>query len=294
MLYWYGFAEVDEGSTYLKTDVEAQISFRKETDSGMTFGASVDLETSTSDCCGGAVDDARVWVSGRLGTLSAGDFDGALDWAMREAHIGLTIDDTEKHLGWNGNSGLDGFNDGNILRYEYAWETIDLAVSVEPGTSSDRDAIWGIGARYTLNHEAGDVTFGVGYQQSQEPGWSKERVWGVSAAAEFYSGLEAILNYSEFTLENTRFDNSDWGYSHVGIALGYSFEDWTFSANWGRFDGDGDGPWFDDNYDGIALVANYDLGAGAEIQAGYAFGNIDQFFSQESYDHWSLGISMSF
>lgn len=269
------------------TEINAQIVGRGETDNGLSFGASIDLDVIASD--EGTVDDARVWVSGRFGTISAGDFDGAFDWAMREAHLGLTIDDTEKHAGWSGNSGLDGTYNDAILRYVYAGSSFSVASSLELD-SYGYDPIIGLGGRYTINHDAGDLTIGLGYQTGG--GWyssnDAQEIWGISLTAEFYNGFEAVLNYSRYEY-NAEF-TEDWEFEHIGLAIGYAVDDLYVSVNWGQIDRTGEYSWRVNSFDGYSLVANYDLGGGAEIRGGFAHGSDDY----DSYDHWSLGMSFSF
>ncbi|GGE56492.1 porin [Actibacterium pelagium] len=282
---------VPDGDTHLYTEINAQAVGRGETDNGLSFGASVDLDVlNNSD---GTIDDARIWVSGRFGTLGIGDFDGAFDWAMREAHLGLTIDDTEKHAGWSGNSGLDGTYNGTILRYVYSGNGFAVATSLELDEYGN-DPVIGIGGRYTINHNAGDVTFGVGYQKGDGPFDSDDtqEIWGVSVTAEFYNGFEAVLNYSRYDYDDdfTGTFNGDWKFEHIGLAVGYTIDDLTVSANWGQIDQSGTYSWRNNTFEGYSLVANYDLGGGAEVRAGYAHGSGDG----ENYDHWSLGMSFSF
>jgi outer membrane protein OmpU len=52
-------------------------------DNGTTFGAAIDLDENAA---GVGTNDAGVaiFISGDLGTLTLGDTDGALDWAMQE------------------------------------------------------------------------------------------------------------------------------------------------------------------------------------------------------------------
>jgi predicted porin len=75
-----------------------------------------------------------VFISGDLGTLTLGDTDGALDWAMQEVDFNGAAsinDDHTTHAGFNGNGGLDGHYDGQILRYDYSFGDFSVAVSVE-------------------------------------------------------------------------------------------------------------------------------------------------------------------
>ena len=71
----------DTSNTQFHTDVEVTFSMSGETDNGLSFGGSVQLDEA------GAADPAddggsAFFVSGAFGTLTVGDTDGALDFAM--------------------------------------------------------------------------------------------------------------------------------------------------------------------------------------------------------------------
>ncbi|MBF9059609.1 porin [Rhodobacterales bacterium HKCCSP123] len=89
-------------------DIDVTFTMSGETDNGLTFGAAIDLDESA-----GAVgtDDAGVaiFISGNFGTLTMGDTDGAMDWALQDAGIGPASinDDHTVHAGYNGNNQFD-------------------------------------------------------------------------------------------------------------------------------------------------------------------------------------------
>jgi outer membrane protein OmpU len=153
-------------------------------DNGTTFGAAIDLDENAA---GVNQDDAGVaiFISGDLGTLTLGDTDGALDWAMQEVDFNGAAsinDDHTTHAGFNGNGGLDGHYDGQILRYDYSFGDFSVALSVEQddnttamgdalrrrprcaGRSVDGDPVWGIGAKYSGMFAGGTFGIGIGYQ----------------------------------------------------------------------------------------------------------------------------------
>ena len=326
-----GFAEFgvfdggDDSELQFHTDIDATFTMTTETDTGLSFGASVDLDESDTDrtIAGvpvnrggddiGAVDadidndgfispeelqsflesDAsatsdievggspafdnntqggeEIFVSGNFGTLTMGDTDGAFDWALQEAIIGSAINDDHEHSGYNGNAGLDGTYDGQIARYEYAFGDFAIAVSGEIDDAGDGDPVLGIGARYSTSiamagRDLG-LGFGVGYQRiddlqplsdledavdgEDEPDENNPEIYGISADVDFGGGLRAIINYSDG-------DNSDGAVEHIGVAVGYTIDNLTVAANYGRFDmGDMDDDGIDDDADGYGLVVNY-------------------------------------
>jgi len=204
-----GYAEmgVTGGSgttvTQFLQDVDVRFTLSGETDSGITFGAGVDLDENAG---GVGRDDAgaTVFISGDFGTLTLGDTDGGYDAGMQEVNIGSpgSIADNETgHAGYTGNNGLDGLYDGQVLSYSYSVSGFTITGSVEmdddggaAGTATatfaaggvslpfntpdyanggaDRisgdgltgDAIYGIGGAYAGSFGGGSYTVGAGYQ----------------------------------------------------------------------------------------------------------------------------------
>ena len=275
------------------TDIDVTFSMSGETDAGLTFGASVDLDEEIGDNNaddGGAesaatrndADDggATMFVSGSLGTLTMGDTDGALDFALTEAIIGASLRDDNEHAGYNGNAGLDGFYDGQVARYDYSFGDFSVAASAEIDDGGD-DPVLGVGAKYTGEFAGIAFGAGLGYQTVDfEDGDSS--VIGVSLDMNMDNGLQAIVNYSQLDVDVAGVSTED---EHYGLAIGYEFGSLLVAANYGKFE-------FDDGseIDGYSLIANYDLGGGASLQAGYGDSDIDGV-DAETY---SFGIAMSF
>lgn len=272
-----GFAEMgifdnDVEDVQFHTDVDVTFTGTGETDSGLTFGFNIDLDESIGDnnaINGGPESQATrddsaqggesIFISGSFGTITMGDTDGAYDAAMKEAIIGGSIADNHEHEGYNGNSGLDGTYDGQIVRYDYSFDAFKLSVSAEMDDTGAGDDVFGLG----VSGSFGDIGFGVGYQDS-----GADEIVGVSVDASF-GDIQVIANYS---------DRDSTG-DHVGLAVGYSSGPLLVAANWGDYES---------GANGAGLVVNYDLGGGAEIQFGY--GNNDVADTST----WSLGLAMSF
>lgn len=269
------------------TDIDVTFTLSGATETGLTFGASIDLDESDGDPSG-AFDGTdqggeSIFVSGAFGLLTMGDTDGAFDFAMQEAAIGSTIGDVHtSHSGYNGNSGLDGngASDGQVARYQYALQDFTLAASFEiddRGTDIDGefdgDNIYGIGGTYTGEFGQFTVGVGLGYQQADDA-----NVIGGSLDMRA-GGFQAILNYSEY---DDVLNDQD---SHYAIALGYDINEFTLGFNYGVNE-------FDDGTeaDGYGIAVVYDLG-GAELQLGYGDGE-DQ--NGREADGYSFGISMAF
>jgi len=269
-----GFAEMgifDDGvtSAQFHTDVDVTFTGSGTTDNGLTFGMSIDLDESDSTTTTTAGSPAfgasgqggeSIFISGSFGTLTMGDTDGAFDAAMKEAIIGGSIADNHEHEGYNGNAGLDGSNDGQILRWDYSFGDFGVHASAElddAGTAAGD--VLGLG----FTGSFGDVGFGLGYQDSDT-----DDIFGVSVDASF-GDIMVIANYS---------DRDSTG-DHVGLAVGYTSGPMTVAANWGDYE---------TGANGIGLVVNYDLGGGAEVQFGYGSNDV------ADTNTWSLGVAMSF
>ena len=174
-----------DDSVRFHTDVNVKFTMTGTTDAGVEFGTNVDLNdiedpgaTSTNGSNDTTNDDDNhggiaIHMSDPdgFGTLTMGDTDGAYDWAMTEIGSGGIRDDSE-HGAYNGNSGLDGKHDGQILRWDRAIGSgFSMAASVElnddlggkPGGDT-MDPILGLGGTFAMPMGAGTVTLGGGYQ----------------------------------------------------------------------------------------------------------------------------------
>ena len=278
------------------TDIDVTFTMSGETDGGLTFGASVDLDEGVGPATGNDFDDGgiAVFISGGFGTLTLGDTDGALDWALTEVafNSGSLQDDETAHAGYNGNAGLDGFGqgDGQILRYDYTMGDFGFAVSVEqlqdpaavftgaPTINIDGETI-GVGFRYSGEFAGVDLGFGLGYQDHS--GTFDADAVGASLNSTF-GDVTAGISYLSLDLDGV----PALSYDHVGVGIGYSSGAISASANYGQYD-------YDDGTkdEGFGLSAGYDLGGGASVQFGY--GDSDNFLGQD-INTYSLGVRMNF
>lgn len=294
-----GFAEMgiyDDGvaggaDAQFHNDIGITFTFSGETDSGLTFGAKFDIDDANgANNINGTpgMDSESVFVSGGFGTVTLGETDGAFDWAMSEVNVvgGSLADDETAHDGFNGNAGLDGSNDDQILRYDYSFGAFGVAASLEmdDGTNpaapaSPTDDIWGIGLTYDADMGGIALGFGLGYQDG---GTTYGDATGVSVDAAFGNGFKAGMNYSEMS------GGANPG-SHWGVGVGYETGAIGVGVNYGEYDYDAGATLAD--ADGFGLAATYDLGGGASMKFGYGSGSTG---AAASVDTWSLGVAMSF
>jgi len=292
------------GGTAIETqffqDLDVTFNMSGTTDNGLTFGASIDLDESWQGTNGAApngalannADDggASIFISGNFGTLTMGDTDGAMDWALTEAfnvgNPGSLGDEETSHTGALG-AYLDGDYDGQIVRYDNTFGDFGFAVSIEADdTAPVRDLGYAVGVKYNLDLGGTTIALGVGHQRATYTVGAANvdgDITGISATAKMAAGISAGVTYSKF--ENAGGVAVLDG-NHVGVGVGYSMGAISLHANYGKYD-------FDNNTEvkGYGVSAGYDLGGGLKLLAGY--GN-SEATGVASTDAYSVGASMSF
>jgi len=274
--------------TLLFQSVDVRFNMTGETDSGLSFGATIDLEDALDSARGnkqvpddtrddfGNFTDYTVFVSGAFGKLTMGDTDGGFDWALDDVGMGTSLaDDHTTHTGYSGNAVLDEFYNGQIARYEYSFGSFGFAASVELDETGVDDPVVGLGVKYGTDLGGTELKFGLGYQATNFAGTDYE-VIGASASAALASGFSAIVNYWELSVGTV-------DTKHTAIGLGYEVGALLVHANYGVYDF-GPGP----DSEGYGLAVNYDLGGGAVVQLGYGS---SELIDDETF---SVGLALSF
>lgn len=322
-----GSVGFNESVTQFFQDIDVTFTLSGETDSGITFGAAIDLDEvgGNSASVDAANDDGGVaiFISGDFGTLTMGDTDGGFDAGMQEVNIGSpgSIADNEtEHAGYNGNSGLDGLWDGQVLSYSYSVSGFTITGSVEMDDDATTsltagplgtparvrndqltgDAVYGIGVAYAGTFGGGSYTVGAGYQGTADThaavlGDQNLYVVGVSATVALDSGLSAGLTYSMFDYSGAG-AFLDFTGTHTGIGVSYTFDAISVHANYGVYDWDATALVQDS--EGYGLAVGYDLGGDLDVLLGYNSNEWNDFNLSggggTDSDYWSLGLSMSF
>ena len=248
-----------DGDVRLYSSVDVSFNMSAESDSGLTFGAKIDLDEAAKT----NRNAEAVWVKGGFGNLTMGDTDGAMDWAMTETAMGTALtDDHTEHGGYNGNSIADS---GTILRYDNTFGDFGVALSAgNVGFGAGSDEVIQLGVKYNTEIGGAGLGLGLGYADN-----GTDSLLGLSVKTSV-AGFDVVLNYTD----------ADNDASHMGIGLGYKVGDVLLHANWGEYD---DGT---TKTDGYALAVNYGLGGGTTFAAGYG--------SDDAGDTMSLGLVMSF
>ena len=173
-----GVAGSKDDSARFHTDVNVKFGLSGTTDGGITFGSAIELAESGDGSP--AVDDddehggISVFMKGPFGNVEMGDTDGAYDWALAEI-VGVgggAIRDDHEHGAYDGNGGLDGKHDGQILRYDIAIGSgFEFGASVELSDDKDGqpggktyDPIFGAGGKFSMPMNFGNLALGGGFQ----------------------------------------------------------------------------------------------------------------------------------
>lgn len=302
-----GYAEMgikggDTMETQFHDDIDISFSLSGETDNGLTFGAKIDLdEADVGIFTGGTSQLNAVFISGGFGTLTLGDTDGALDWALTDAgdiiNPGSLLDETTTHAGYNG-SYLDGAYDSQILRYNNTFGDFGVAISTELDDSAGGvSAGFAVGVKYNLDLGGTTIALGLGHQQTEltaaaalllagtTAGDSVDAT-GISASATFGGGFSAAIEYTMINAGTPVAGIISDG-DHIGVGIGYTTGALSMHANYGQYDWD-DAAILDS--DGFGLAVGYDLGGGASVLAGYMSSDA----GAGAVDTWSLGLALSF
>ncbi len=320
--------------TQFHTDIDVTFTMTGESDNGLTFGASIDLDESndadafTNTTQGGET----IFIAYGPAKLTMGDVDGAFDAAMQEAIIGSAINDDHEHIGYNGNGGLDGAYDGQIAQFAYSASGFTGYLSVELDDTGWVDAdmdeeygspIWGIGVKYTADFAGTALNIGLGYQSGDEDAaeqayagglvptideddsvsdiaglvgaQARTDVWGLSLGTTFNNGLQAIVNYSQASYATAAADTDDvTGNDETHMGIALGYSMNALTVGANYGKYDNFLGLDDLEASGWGLVANYDLGGGLSAQAGYGDSKIELDGDSISNSTWSIGLAMSF
>ena len=276
------------------SDIDVTFSMSGETDGGLSFGASIDLDEAFDDGFndGDVNDPARqpdsfIFMAYGPMRLTVGDTDSAFDARLTETAIGGAInDDHTVHPGYNGNSALDEVYGGQEIRFDYSFDAFTGSLSVSPDrNATDFDTSWSVGVSYNTALAGLDLGVGLAYQSIDEAAALYDQRLGLSLSTKFDNGLTAIVNYTNWTDDSS--NGADDG-THWGIGFGYTMNALTIGVNYGEYDVDDN---FANDSSGFGVAVNYDLGGGLQAQLGYGGGDIDNGSYEDTF---SLGVAMSF
>lgn len=263
----------------LHKDIDIGFDATGATDTGLTFGLSIDLDNAPG---GSDAYDAsgNVNISGAFGTLTLGDIDGAFDNALDEVGAGGAIaDDHTGHPGYDGNGGLKGGadNGGNSLRYDYTLGTITTSISGEFNADDSSNSVLGVGVKWSGDVGGIGVGVGLGHQTQSSADAS---ISGVSVKVDMGNGISFVVNSSGKDADGTRT-------SHNAVGVEYVTGDLTIGVNGGQKKHKGA---MNQNDSGAGFSAVYSLGTGVDFKVGVGSGKEGDAKSSS----WSAGLAFSF
>ncbi|MEC9197652.1 MAG: porin [Pseudomonadota bacterium] len=281
-----GEGGVDASNDQFVTRVDVNFSMSGESDNGITFGASVDLDETDGATSNAFVENSQggetIFISGDFGTLTMGDTDGALDKAVAETDLMGDIDDSSTGFSVKGMAFMDGLQDNQVARFDYSVAGFGLSVSAETPNAGDDRATFGLGATYTVALGGADLDLGLGYQGGEDA-----EGWGLSAGTTV-AGVSLVANYAE-GIANAA-GSADVVTKYYNIAATYSVDALTVGANYGEQHVDGVS-----TLKGFGLAAEYDLGGGLKVLAGYGESGDDVVgVLDDAASSYSLGLKMAF
>ena len=268
----------------LHKEIDVNFTLSGATDTGLTFGASIDLdEAKTGD---EYKENGHVYISGAFGTLTLGDTDSAYDVALAEADAGgaLAADHTS-HDGFESNAGLKNFSGtkGHGLRYDYTLGTITASLSGEFGAEDSSNSALGVGVAWSGDIGGVGMGVGIGYQTG-EMGAKEASIAGASVSVDLGNGISAVLNASNR-------DDSEGAAStdttQTGIGVAYTAGPLTVAVNGGQKSMKGAAP---GKASGAGFSAVYNLGTGVDFKVGAGSGKKNGVKDGS----WSAGLAFSF
>jgi len=264
-----GVAASKDNSVRFHTDIDFTFTASGTTNGGVMWSAEVDLDEVRNEN-NGAKDhatanddeDGGVLISisdpDGFGTLKLGDANGAIAEVVADSQGAGpgSLRDANEVDGTDGNDGLDGSHDGQILLYtREIGSGFSMAASVELDDHADEDAsedpIIGLGGKYEMPTGAGMLAFGAGFQMGSDAQtiaggqahgatgdapeiWSGEMdftAFGGSVSMDFGNGGDGIKVIADGgiiqgdgeTVTGTRVTgNADYERTHLGLGVGYT------------------------------------------------------------------------
>jgi outer membrane protein OmpU len=257
-----GIASVAGGDAMFSSRVRIIFSASGETDSGLTFGASVrnDQDGGNGSDAGGTESgtnngDSTVFISGAFGKITMGDVSGAADALVGQVSgVGYTSLGSLNEILYLGNAKTAAL---------YTYSTGALTFGVGLGQTGGADQEYSVAAKYSTDA----YTVALGYEDT---GVDKQTSLLGSAT---FSGATITAKFADrdSAADNAYALSADYNMSGIGLT--------AFYANNSKFNGM--------NHYGVG--ASYDLGGGAVVKAGVVETQDDGLAPA-----LDLGIKMSF
>lgn len=228
----------DDGHTDQNFKTNVTFDMSGETDSGLSFGATLTLMND-----GDTDGPGSLWIEGAFGKLSFNDVDSA------DAAVGIGMADIGfDGIGIDDDAEADRRNaSGSTILYTYTTGGLTFAASID-SADSHNDGDFAVGAKYVV-----DAGYRVSAAYSQADGYD---IMAVGAGGTF--GAVSV---------NVFYADNEWYGSGFGADVAYTSGALTVSAAYGSADNGGD--------DDFGIGAAYDLGGGLSVAAG--LGSVDGY-----------------
>ena len=254
----------------LHQELDFNIVASGESDNGISFGASLDIDTDQdTTSTRGSVADGEVFISGAFGTLSFGAMSSAIDniGLADPGFDGVGVDDTLEAL--RVATGAD-------VVYSYSIEGLTLTLSTVVGSDSAKNAAgegdFGVHVAYKM----GDFGIEIGMSDDDSTG-------DTSTGVELAYKMGAVSLGATFIQQDLKLASSR-DLSGYGVSVGYAVND-ALSLNV-VYASTERGAVGTADHDASGIGFNYSLGGGLSLQGGVA--------DVDNVDKWDLGLAMSF
>lgn len=288
------------------------VNMTGETDSGITFGATIRADNAIGGQGGSLGQTAgSVFVSGSFGTLTFGDTNAADEQWVGDVPgdfslTGLGDLDETRYVSNGGSFG----NDSNYnfasnpearptVRYDF--DIAGFGISL----SSNRDLTdIGVGAGYSADFGGGSWTLGAGYYDFAAFTPFNSTVETVPGGQQWSLGLKGDYDAFSFGVTYTNIDadsnatTDSFKADNLLLGASYTFDAWSVGAVYGKVLSADDAAEPLDGTDSYELSAQYDLGGGAALMGGvrrtYNLTNDVTGGEEDAIYIGDFGISMSF
>ena len=255
-------AVVVKDGNYMATDSEVHLKFSNKTDSGLTLGYTVELDTDGGDTVN---DESSLSISGGFGKIVLGNNDGAgdnyalnaLDLIQEESGVNLHAAAATASIGYNSDFSI-GSSDSNKLSYHLpAMGGFTAGVSFTDSSSST-----------TASTETDTTEYGFQYTQD---------VGGTSVTLAAAKGVkEAALSSTSTVVVDTESDALAVKLVSGNISVIASRSSYTAA---------------DEDISNTGIGVSYDMGTGL-VLAAYTHSSKDDLDKGEEYD--SSGVEAAY
>jgi outer membrane protein OmpU len=271
-----GLTYFDDGTnsaTAFSSRVRIGFTASGETDSGLTFGASMRADQDGGNTDGTNNNDSTVYIAGAFGRLTMGDANGAVDTLVGQVSgVGYGPNDAWQELAVVGSH-------KTAVYYEYSDGALTFGLG--SGQLIDGDRTYSLGAKYAAN----------GY--SVALGWETDSFVGVKQISISGSAVFGPATVKA-RISDSNVTDADRTYA---LSVDYVTGATTltaFYANFGNTLVDTDFPDFflSEDTQHIGIGASYDLGGGARVAGGVVRQNNDDAEDDQTFA--DVGLKFSF